>query len=78
MSAYIRKLNNLVSGAWQNQRDQIKQWANGDAIEGAHDGVEALKATLKMPEVRRKDWHYMIPNLFVLFVKRIIEVLVQI
>ena len=77
MSAYIRKLNKLVSGAWQNQRDQIKQWANGDAIEGASDGFDALKATLKMPEVRRKDWQYMIPNLIVLFVMSLVFLLLH-
>ena len=68
MAIYVENLTSLVFEAWNNQTRQFQQWSKGDAIAGASDAIIALKASFKLPRVRRKDWQYMIPNLLVLFV----------
>ena len=75
MAIYLEKLTSLVLGAWNNQNSQFKQWINGDAISGASDAINALKASFKIPTVKKKDWQYMIPNLLVLFLMSIVFLL---
>ena len=75
MASFVQKLTGLTSEAFHNQTSQFQQWMNGDAISGASDAIKALRLSLDIPKVRKKDWQYMIPNLLVLFLMLIVFLL---
>ena len=75
MATYVEKLTALIFEAFHNQKSQLQQWVNGDAMSGASDAINALKASFKIPNVKKKDWQYMIPNLLVLFLMSILFLL---